>query len=183
MLTLRVRQLRPRTTYHYAVQARDDSGNLGPPSGSVRARTLRDTIPPGRVTHVGVRAVTATKVELSFSAAGSNRAGPPPARKYVVKQATKPIRTGPSFLRAGSLCGGICRFSPRKVGDTLTLTINRLRTGATYHYAIRARDDAGNLGPRSRSRRVLVPTRGGERSGRGAFSATLATPLGVPDIY
>jgi hypothetical protein len=39
-VTLTVNDLRPRTTYYYAVAARDNvSGRLGPRSGSVKAQT------------------------------------------------------------------------------------------------------------------------------------------------
>lgn len=150
-ITLRVTDLRPRTSYHYAVRVRDADGKLGPTS-MVRARTRRDAAAPAAVRALTVKALSATKLRLSFRAPGSDGARPPPADRYVIKQSRSPITTARAFARARSLCRRVCRFSPRRVGDLLRLTVTGLLPGTRYHFSVRAGDAAGNLGPRSESR-------------------------------
>jgi chitodextrinase len=162
-IRLRVTDLEPRTTYYYAVRARDAAGNVGPRS-TARARTRPDSVAPGRVRGLKIRVLSGGKLRLSFRAPGSDRGRPPPPRRYVVKQSRRPISSSRRFRRAQSLCRRGCRFSPRQVGDVLTLTVTGLRSGRRYHYAVRARDAAGNTGPRSRSQ--AASTRSASKRGR-----------------
>lgn len=165
-LSLRVTALRPGTSYHFAVRASDSAGDLGPRSADVDARTRRDATPPARVIGLRAQALSATRIRLSFRAAGSDGMRPPPARRYFVKQSRSPVTTARRFRRARSLCGGVCRFSPRRVRDVLRLTVTRLAPNTTYHFSVAAGDAAGNLGPRSRSEPARTRRSGGSRSGR-----------------
>ena len=99
------------------------------------------------------RAVSKRKVVLTFNAPGSDGAKPPAARAYLVKQSRRRIRGARDFRRAKTLCKGSCRFPKvRRVGTDLKLTINDLRPGTTYHYAVAARDNVSRrLGRRSRT--------------------------------
>ncbi len=106
---------------------------------------------PGRVTRLGARAASRTKVVLSFSAAGSDGARPPAARAYVISQ-TRRGRGRPG--RAQLLCKGSCRFAAT-VGMKLSLTVTDLRPRSTYAYTITARDNVtGRRGRRSAPIRV-----------------------------
>lgn len=111
---------------------------------------------PGPVEGLGARATSPSEVELSFLAAGSNHTSPPPARSYVVKQSLKPIGDAGDFKAAHSLCGGTCGFDPPRVGEPLALRVTDLRPNTTYYYAVAARNDAGQQGPRSQTARVTT---------------------------
>ena len=101
---------------------------------------------------------SSAKITLSFSAVGSNGSRAPAARRYVIKQSLRPIRTLRDFRRAAALCKGTCTFDVIDVGDPITLEVTRLRRNTTYYYAIAARDNvSGRIGPRSRT----VPVRTG----------------------
>jgi len=96
------------------------------------------------------RAVSKSRVALSFSAVGTDREKPPAARSYVIKQSRKPIRGARGFARAQTLCGGPCRFKVTLVGAKATLTVQDLRPNTTYHYSVAARDNvSGRQGPHS----------------------------------
>ncbi len=111
---------------------------------------------PGPVTGLNARAVAKTKIALSFIAPGTDGSRPPAARAYLVKQSVRPIRNARGFTRAKSLCKGSCRFpAVTRVGGTITLTVEDLRPGTTYYYAVAARDNvSGRLGRRSSEVRV-----------------------------
>ena len=114
---------------------------------------------PGRVTGLTARAVSSTRVVLTFNAAGSDGNSLPAARTYVVKQSRRPIRSRRAFRRAQTLCDGSCRFPTiRRVGGKLSVTVHGLTPGRTYHYAVAARDNVSRrLGPRSAGVRARTP--------------------------
>jgi hypothetical protein len=126
---------------------------------SLRRRCLaRHGRTPGQISALSARSLSATKVELSFLAPGSDGQRPPAAHSYLVKQSLAPIRGRRGFRRAQTLCDGACRFAVSRVGEKITLTVTDLRPNSTYHYAIAARDNvSGRLGPRSGA--VSVRTR------------------------
>jgi hypothetical protein len=105
---------------------------------------------PGRVARVTARPTSATALVLSFSAPGSDGRTAPAARRYLIKQSLRPIRTPTQFTRAHSLCRGSCSFAVREVGTKISLAVTHLRRRTTYYYAVAARDNVSNrLGPRS----------------------------------
>ena len=115
---------------------------------------------PGRVTGLTARAVSSTKLVLSFLAPGSDRTRAPAARRYTVKQSLRPIGDAKAFRRAQTLCAGTCRLGRARVGQRLSLTITDLRPNTTYHYAIAARDNvSGRLGPRSLTIKITTRRR------------------------
>lgn len=125
-----------------------------------RACLKRHGRTPGRVTGLKATARSKRTVVLTFNASGSDGAKPPAARAYLVKQSRRRIRGARGFRRAQSLCKkGSCRFPTVKlVGDDIKLTITRLRPGATYYYAVAARDNVSRrLGRRSRTAKVRTP--------------------------
>jgi len=154
-ITLTVTGLAASRTYHYALRAIGPAGDRGPTSNRTKAKTRRDRIGPGRVKGLAARARSG-KARLSFRAPASDRTKGPPVRRYQLKQSRRPIRGARGFRRARSLCRRTCGFSPRRVGARLTLTVAGLCRPGKYYYAIRARDEGGNLGPKANFRMVRV---------------------------
>ena len=107
---------------------------------------------PGRVETLRASATGRGTIRLSFKSVGTNNKNAPAAQRYLVKQSLRPIRTKRDFDRAFALCSGGCSFKITRIGASLDLTVNRLRSGRRYHYAIAARDNVSSLpGPRSRT--------------------------------
>lgn len=152
-LTVSVRGLTPETTYYYALRPKGSDGTLGPMSNV--ASTVTANVAPGAVTDLAATAVSEGEVRLTFSAPGSNAADPPPARRFVVKQSSAPMVDAAGFDQAATLCGGECILEPAAVGHNLSLSVTGLQR-QTYHYALRARDEAGNLGPISNTTSVRL---------------------------
>lgn len=152
-LTVSVSGLTPETTYYYALRPKGPDGTLGPMSNV--ASTVTANVAPGAVTDLAATAVSEGEVRLTFSAPGSNAGDPPPARRFIVKQSDSPIADGASFEQATALCGGECILEPGAVGQGLSLSVTGLRR-QTYHYALRALDDAGNVGPISNPTSVTL---------------------------
>lgn len=149
-LSVTVEDLRHDTTYHYAVRALGPDGRAGPFSESVAVTTRADASPPGAVADLEARALSESTAELTWAAPGSDGEAGPPAARFVVKQSTQgPIRNEAGFADGFALCDGACEFGPSQVGETLTLRVTNLRPGTTYHYTLRAVDEAGNRGPLS----------------------------------
>ncbi len=142
-LTVSVGGLTPETTYFYALRSKNTEGSLGPMSNV--ASTVTSSVTPGTVADLAATVVNEGEIRLTFSAPGSNEADPPPARRFVVKQSLGPIVDAGSFDQATALCGGECVFEPGAVGESLSLSVTGLQR-KTYHYALRALDEAGNVG-------------------------------------
>ena len=106
---------------------------------------------PGRV--VGLEAAPGNgRILLSFRVAGTEGSKPPAARRYLVKQSLRPIRTARDFARAPQLCRGACTFDVTRLDATATLSITDLRRSRLYHYAVAALDNvSGRRGPRSQT--------------------------------
>lgn len=124
-------------------------------AGARRACLLRHARRPGRVTRVAARALSRTRVQLTFDAPGTDGRMAPAARAFVIRQSLRPLRSARDIARAPSLCRGSCRFAAADVGGRMTLTITGLRPRTTYYYAVAARDNVSNVqGPRSATVRV-----------------------------
>ncbi|MDQ6774993.1 MAG: hypothetical protein M3071_01970 [Actinomycetota bacterium] len=112
---------------------------------------------PGRVTKLSAVPGAGGRIVLSFKAVGSDRSSPPAARSYLIAQSRRPIRTAREFEHAAELCGGRCKFAVTQLGTPITLKITSLQAGATYYYAIAARDNvSGRTGPRSPAARATT---------------------------
>lgn len=165
-ISLPVTGLVPETRYFYAIKAKDLTGALTGISNVASAVTAN--VAPAAITDLVAVADGESEAVLTFSAPGSNAVDPPPARRFVAKQSLAPI-TADNFDNATSLCdGGVCGpFGPEQVGARLTLRVTGLERDVTYHYAIRALDDAGNLGPVSNSVSVTLACRPAADPGAG----------------
>jgi hypothetical protein len=105
---------------------------------------------PGLVN--GLHAMTRgpSRIELDFTAPGTNANLPPAATTYLIKQSLRPIRGERDFTAAHALCHGVCSFTVTGIGAKIALTVSGLRTHTVYYYAIAARDNVtGRLGPRT----------------------------------
>jgi alpha-tubulin suppressor-like RCC1 family protein len=110
---------------------------------------------PGRVTTLAAKAASSRRLTLTFRATGTEFSKPPAARRYVIKQSRRPIRSARDFRRADALCRGTCSFRVSDVGAKVTLTVTDLRRRSTYYYAVVARDNvSARIGRRSKSVRV-----------------------------
>lgn len=146
-LRLSVKGLVPETTYYYAVRALNGAGAMGPMSNVAQVAT--GTLVPDVVNDLVATPLDEGTIQLTFSAPGSNGVDPPPATRFVVKQALAPIRDE-AFDNAASLCeAGVCSLAAGSIGERLTLSVGGLKRGTTYYYRLRALDEAGNLGPLS----------------------------------
>ncbi|MDQ6779106.1 MAG: hypothetical protein M3071_23430 [Actinomycetota bacterium] len=107
---------------------------------------------PGQA--AGVQAITRgkTKLELDFTAPGTDGNNPPAATSYLVKQSLHPITSQHAFTTAQALCRGACRFTAVNIGTEIKLMITALDPHTAYYYAIAARDNVtGQPGPRSQT--------------------------------
>ena len=158
---LTVEDLVPNRLYSYALRPLDSAGRQGPLSNIASARTQRDRIRPGRPAGLSARAVGGRRIRLRFRAPGSDGRRGPPVRRFVVKQSVRPITSARGFRRARALCRSSCRFAPARRGSRLSLSVRRLCPGRRYYYAIRAKDEGGNLSRIARFRPVTAKGRGG----------------------
>lgn len=113
----------------------------------------------GRVDDLAGSALSETEVRLAWSAVDAGDASP--ADEYVVVQSVEPIEDAGDFADAFALCGGVCTHfdpTPQAVGDDMELTVEELRPGTTYHYAVAPVGADGDRGPISAS--VPVTTLG-----------------------
>ena len=160
-ITLTVEDLFPNRLYYYALRPLDGAGRPGALSNVTSARTLKDRVRPGRPRGLAARAIGRSRVRLRFRAPGSDGRSGPPVRRYIVKQSDRPITNSRLFRRARSLCRGSCRFGPSRRGTRLSLSVRRLCPGKRYHYAIRAKDEGGNLSRMARFKPVTAKGPGG----------------------
>lgn len=179
-LTLAVEDLAAETTYHYALKGVDAAGNVGPMSNVASVTTAADAVPPGQVTDLVATALSPSTVELAWSAPGSDGQAGPPAGRFVIKQSRRRLESEEAFTQAPAFCNGECVFDPQAVGDTLTLTVANLEVATTYHYALRAVDEAGNAGPVSNTARATTPgVAGAQAVGRVAGPTRIDTAVAV----
>jgi glucose/arabinose dehydrogenase/chitodextrinase len=119
----------PQTTYRYQVRAADAANNLGPYSGIASATTpaLPDTTPPSATSGLTASAVSATQVDLSWTAATDD--------------------VGVAGYRVERCQGASCTNFAQIATPATTTYSDTGRTGTTtYRYRVRAADAAGNLG-------------------------------------
>ena len=161
VIRLTVEDLIPDRLYYYALRPLDSAGHPETLSNVASTRTLKDRVRPGRPTRLSARARGRARISLRFRAPGSDGRRGPPVRRYIVKQSTRPITSARRFRRARSLCRGSCRFAPRRRGQRLSLSVRRLCPGRRYYYAIRAKDEGGNLSRIARFRSVTAEGRRG----------------------
>jgi uncharacterized repeat protein (TIGR03806 family) len=114
------------TTYSFSVVALDGAGNASIPSNTVTVTTPTppDTTPPSVPQNVNASAVTASRIDLTWSASTDNAGGSGLAGYRILRGGTQIAQVG----------AGILAYS-----DT------GLTAATTYSYVVRAFDAAGNV--------------------------------------
>lgn len=142
--TFTVTGLTSGTTYYFAVKTADEVPNWSGLSNVTEARTSAptDTIPPARIETLAVTAATATSLALSWTAPGDDGASGH-AASYDLRYAISPIDGEAAWAAATQASG---EPAPGDAGHVETFTLAGLQSSTTYFLAIRARDDATNVG-------------------------------------
>ncbi len=119
----------PNTTYYYAVEAFDRSGNYSAQSALAQATTLTDTIPPTQPTNVTAKGTGVEQVTLTWLPSTDNVH----VSGYVIYRS----KTNSSLTAVGS-------------ATTTTYVDNlSLQPNTTYYYSVAAYDEAGNYSAQS----------------------------------
>jgi hypothetical protein len=119
------------TSYGYRVRAVDGAGNLGPYGNTAAATTpTADTTPPTAPTGLAATAVSATRVDLSWTAA-SDDVG---VTGYRIERCS------------GAGCSSFVQIAA-PAGTGTTYSDGTVNAATSYSYRVRATDAAGNLGP------------------------------------
>jgi len=128
-------------SYRYEIRAFDAAGNLSPPFGL--SGTEADRVVPATISDLSVEATATGRVTLGWTAPADTAAGTDHATvaSYDLRYSLSPIVTTEDFDAAtkASLVP-----TPAVPGSSETFTVARLANGATYHFAVRALDAAGN---------------------------------------
>lgn len=103
--------------------------------------TQLDTTPPGAISDLAASSVTETTVQLTWTATGDDGVVGT-ASRYDLRRAPLAITSG-NFALATSVGGTPLPAAP---GTTQSMTVTGLVPGTTYHFAIKAQDEATNLG-------------------------------------
>jgi fibronectin type 3 domain-containing protein len=119
--------LTPNTSYTYQVRARDAAGNLGPYSNTASA-TTQAVQPPTAPTNLAAAAITASRIDLSWTGATSNLG----ITSYIVQRCQ------------GAGCASFATIAST-TGTTLSDT--GLLSSTSYSYQVAAIDTASNTGP------------------------------------
>ena len=117
--------LTPGTTYYYAVEEVDQTGNVSPMSAVVSAATLALPSPP---VSLGATPLSTTTIALTWSAGPS---GMPVAAYYIFR---------------GTSRSNLTQVATRTV---TAFTDSGLTPGTTYYYAVEEKDQGGNVSPMS----------------------------------
>ena len=142
-------------------------GNQWTPMNSLEAGALSDlpvitptptpvNFPPSAITDLAASAGCAGgSILLSWSAPGGN-ANTGTAAGYLVRYATQPISDQAAWEAATPVDTGIP--DPLQAGTRQSMTVGGLSSGATYHFAVRARNAALSVGDLSNSASAQAPT-------------------------
>lgn len=146
----------PETAYAYRITARNGQGAEGPPSNDADATTPAavDETPPSQPTNVAADAVSADRVELTWSAAQDPESGVSSYRVY----------------RDDNLLG----TSPG--GGFVDLTVE---PSTTYGYEVSALNGDGLEGARASAAPVTTPAEGEEEPEEPADTVPPAPPSGL----
>lgn len=110
-----------------------------------------DTTVPGTVTTLATSAATHTGCTLTWTAPGDD-GGVGTATSYEIRRALAPVTTG-TWNAATAVSGAP---TPTVAGTVQTLAVTGLYPGTVYYFAIRATDEAGNVGAVSNSPSVTT---------------------------
>jgi len=134
--THRVSGLTGETPYYWAMRAIDEADNAGALTAMVVANT--HPVPPAAVTDLGGSAAGISSASLSWTAPGDD-GDEGTATSYELRYATWPI-TSQSFPLATKVEN---MPAPLVAGTVQSVTVTGLNPGATYQFALVARDEVG----------------------------------------
>ncbi len=149
--TVTVDGLEPHLLYRLALKTEDDAGNVSGPSNVLEAET-GDVTPPGRIVDLRTEDPAPHAVTLAFTAPGDDGALGR-AAAYLVRHAATSITEAtwdaatPFEVTQG----------PQPTGAAETIRVTGLGPAETLHFAVRAVDDMGLLGPVSNDAVVALP--------------------------
>lgn len=149
----------PDSTYYFALRAVDDGENTTS-IATTDGTLLRDLLAPAPVTDFRVTNVRTSElsVTLEWTATGDDgRQGS--ATAYDLRYANEPIRTAGDFEQAASVSTPI---KPAEAGEPQSVVVDEsdgLEQDQTYHFALRAKDNAGNTTPTARPEETAVLTK------------------------
>ena len=107
----------------------------------------RDLSPPSRVSNLAVTDATYSTIALQWTAPGDDGTIGK-ATSYDIRFSTKPIQNETDFAAAKPIAETL---TPSESGTPERLTAGGFESGKTYHFALKAVDDKGNLSPLSNS--------------------------------
>jgi len=137
--SVRVQGLPDEMQIAAAMTSIDDAGNRSPLSNIVVLST--PGIPPGAVKSLRAFNPGATSVELDWTAPGDDGNQGGPASSYDLRYSKQPIDAD-NFDQATQVDNEPVPAAP---GTKQSLVVDGLASNTTYYFAIRSRDDAGNL--------------------------------------
>ncbi|MEP6654599.1 MAG: discoidin domain-containing protein, partial [Myxococcales bacterium] len=135
--TMLVTGLRGETTYYWALRAIDEAGNVGPLSAVVAAKT--NDVPPAAVRNLSGKSLGYTEVQLTWTATGDD--------DTIGTAASAELRYLPGALSSRNFATAALVPDlplPAASGVSQTVTVTNLAPGVSYHFALVARDAAGN---------------------------------------
>jgi chitodextrinase len=135
------------TTYYFGLRSIDARDNVSETSNVVQQATqvvdgLPDTIEPGEITDLRVGSVGTTWIDLLWTATGGDGDGGT-ADHYDIRRHTAPINAETWEIATQILPPPPCA----PAGTPESLMVGGLDPQTSYHFAMRAIDAAGNLGP------------------------------------
>lgn len=151
--SLRVTGLKPGAQYGFAVRARDESGNIAGLSNPATATAGESAPPPPEldeaapdaIADLAVIHITETTAELAWTAPGDDGDEGTAASYELGLLQGRAIATEEEWLIA-SRPADSNMTRPAEAGTPQSTVLRALQSGTLYGVAIRARDDAGNLG-------------------------------------
>ncbi|MFD0715407.1 fibronectin type III domain-containing protein [Paenibacillus sp. GCM10027626] len=176
-----VNGLRAGTTYYFAVKGVDEAGNASAVSNPVSAMTAgtADTIAPGTVSNLTASNPTLTTVQLNWTAPGNDGS--------TGKAASYEVRFGQSSINATNWDAAtrvIGAPEPAAAGTAQSMTVQGLRPGTTYSFALRTSDEAGNVSAISAPASITTPVAPGGYIIAGASSMDLIVkPAEAGKVY
>jgi len=145
--------LNAATTYYFAIKTADDVPNWSLISNVVSKTTAAapDTIRPAPVATLAVTGVTDSTATLSWVAVGDDSLTGT-ATAYDIRYSTTPI-TAANFTSATVVSNPPLPAAP---GTSQSVVVHNLARQVTYYFAMRVRDDAGNISALSNVRNATT---------------------------
>ncbi len=133
--------LSPSTTYYFAIETADEVPNWSAlsnvPSGTTTAAA--DTTPPAAVANLSCSNITASSVQLNWTAPGDD-GNTGTATTYDIRYSTSAITAG-NWASATQVSG---EPAPAVAGTNQNMVINGLSGDTTYYFAIETADEVPN---------------------------------------